>query len=190
MVVVQSDFWYEDIIDALLEHGAHVNYGGIDNDTELGSPLGAACAFGNEELVDVLLNRRAALNGAEGIDCPISPLLAATAKGQRGIVKKLLKLGAAVDSRGSTDETSLMSAVESSVPGAIDLARLLLDHGASVNAESIIVGYSIQAAAAAQNWECVKMLIEEYGADINARGGEDWNAGTALTTPVNETMKT
>jgi hypothetical protein len=34
------------------------------------------------------------------------------------------------------------------------------------------------------------MLIEEYGADINARGGEDWNAGTALTTPVNETMKT
>ena len=179
MVAAQSDFWHQDVIHTLLNHGADINYGGIDDDIEFGSPLGVACACGDEKLMQVLLDRGAALNGVNGIDRPISPLVAAAARGQRDIVKKLLARKAAVESRGALDETPLMAAVASHVPGAIDLARLLLNNGACVDTESIIVGTAIQQAAFAENWECVKMLIEEYGANINAEGGNN-DLGTAL----------
>ena len=76
--------------------------------------------------------------------------------------------GAAVDARTDAGRTPLHGAAEA---GDIDLARLLLGHGAAVDAADVHGLTPMHRGVG--NVEMVRMLIVEFGADVNAESGVD-----------------
>ncbi|KAM0172531.1 hypothetical protein ACHAPF_007410 [Botrytis cinerea] len=65
------------------------------------------------------------------------------------------------------------------------IAKLLLDHGADVNAQGGEYGNALQAAARRGNQEIVKLLLDR-GANVNAQGGEYGNALQAAARDGNQ----
>ncbi|KAJ7900820.1 Pfs, NACHT and ankyrin domain protein [Mycena leptocephala] len=57
----------------------------------------------------------------------------------------------------------------------LEPARLLLEHGADVNAQGGQYWTALQAASAEGHLELARLLLE-HGAEVNAQGGEDGNA--------------
>ena len=84
----------------------------------------------------------------------------------------LLKAGADVESPNSEGQTALMVVART---GKVEAAKVLLKHGANVNASEQWGGQTALMWAAAQSQpEMVKLLVE-HGADVNARSlVRDW----------------
>ena len=64
--------------------------------------------------------------------------------------------------------------------GEVEVIRLLLDKGASVNVQNEEFGIALQAAASHGEVEVLKLLLNK-GANVNAQGGEFGNALQAAT---------
>src|SRR5439155_7592017 len=96
----------------------------------------------------------------------VTPLSEAAVNGNTAIIEKLLKAGANADSPSADGMTALMIVARGT---NIKAAKLLLDHGANVNAAEQQKKQTALIWAAAQNQpEMVKLLIA-HGADVNAR---------------------
>lgn len=95
------------------------------------SPLGLACFFGHEALVDALLAAGADVNAAAANAFKVAPLHSACAVSHIGIVRKLLDAGADVNAKQMRGVTALHSAAHN---GRTDIAELLLAHGADRSA--------------------------------------------------------
>lgn len=67
------------------------------------------------------------------------------------------------------------SCCSDSYRGHKEVAELLLERGADVNAEGGVYGNALQAASSQGHKEVAQMLLEK-GADVNARGGRYGNA--------------
>jgi ankyrin repeat protein len=96
--------------------------------------------------------------------------------GLSGITKKVLAaanmpIEEAVNAKDSWGNTPLTIAAEY---GQYEMAKMLLDKGANVNAQGHL-GNALQAASAGGHEQVVKMLLDK-GADVNARGGVYGNA--------------
>jgi uncharacterized protein len=118
---------YEDtapVVGALLDHGADVKALAKNGQT----PLLIAAEHAHWETMHLLLNKNAPVDRAG--NSGNTPLILAAQVGQTALVRRLLDKGARVDVMGDFG-TALHAAT-----GADDLecARLLLDHGADVNA--------------------------------------------------------
>lgn len=168
---------YAEIAKLLLEHGADVNFMGGD----YGTALQAASQYGYEEIARLLLEHGADVNvqgGKYG-----SPLQAASKEGYEGIVRLLLKNGANVNAEGGYYGNALQaaSAIDrdemlrlllkkgesldnankvSSYLGHKEIARLLLENGAHVNAEGGFHGTALQAASTVGRKEIVRLLLK------------------------------
>lgn len=171
-------------VEMLLEQGAQVNHRSHDNVT----PLWLACRLeecqpengARSSTGSVLLNAEFMVNlmlryGANPNQASFqqqTPLIAASANGDAGIVSCLLKAGAKVSDVDGDGYTPLMHA---SHFGHTGVARLLLDAGAAPDIAGQKIG-ALQLAAQRQHDSLVELLIERR-ADMD---GSDANGRTAL----------
>jgi ankyrin repeat protein len=98
------------------------------------------------------------------------------------VVKRYLRVAGeyAVHVVNATDSSgghSLMNAVEHE---QYEMAELLLDKGADVNAQGGIYGNPLQAASSGGHEQVVKLLLDK-GANVNVEGGEYGNAPQAAS---------
>jgi len=85
----------------------------------------------------------------------------------------LLMRGADVNAKDIRDNTALHRA---SMHGHTDVAEILLEAGANVNAKDDIRGKTALHCAARNRHMDVARLLLEAGADVNARDGNGWTA--------------
>jgi ankyrin repeat protein len=144
------------------------------------SALTVACRYGQDEVVQLLINNGAPVTAEE--------LGGAVEAGSEVVVERLLENGADVNETDIGEETALLGAVQL---GNCSMARLLLKNGADTTATPPYIdtgdsgGYGLyetatplHIAAHQGNLEMVQLLLDN-GADIKA--GYRWSKGlTAL----------
>ena len=88
------------------------------------------------------------------------------------MIEKLLKAGADANAAAPEGETALMTAART---GNVEAARVLLAHGASVDARESWRGQTALMWAAAQNHPAMVRELLANGADVNARSAvQNW----------------
>ncbi|KAI5245633.1 hypothetical protein E4T42_06686 [Aureobasidium subglaciale] len=151
------------IVQLLIEYGADINALGYN-----GSALGLAAEKGNEEVVNLLLSRRALVDGNEGPSWS-TPLQAACGKGHFGIAKALLDAGADVNAldepRLSPSPLRYACQIERD-----DIAHLLLQRGANVDERDTdpSCGLTPLQFCAAVGHKTLVYTLVEFGADLDA----------------------
>ncbi|KAJ7274220.1 ankyrin repeat-containing domain protein [Mycena rebaudengoi] len=171
----------EAVVRLLIQNGADVNAQG----GKYGSALQAASASGHEAIVRLLIEQGANMN-AQG-ELFDNALQAASASGNEAVVRLLIQDGVDVNAQGGDFGTALQVASAkghegisglfanalqaASYSGHVEVARLLVERGADVNAQGGEDGSALQAASTKGHQEIVRLLIE-LGADVNAQGGE------------------
>lgn len=154
-------------------------------DEDCGTPLTAACVYGREKVVSILLDNGADPNllGDWANGCPLA---VAIEKKHKDIAKMLLKTGRIdvnarrlpVDSElrdqsCSTDESVLYIAAMSD---SLEMVNALLGAGADPNIQGGPECTALQVACCAGSADIVKALLK-YGANVNICGG---NSGSPL----------
>ncbi|KAJ5225481.1 hypothetical protein N7468_006706 [Penicillium chermesinum] len=143
--------------DMLLDRGADVN----THDRLYGSALHAACIRGHSNVVQVLVDRGADIEG-EHFE---SALQAACAGGHSNIVQILLDRGA--DIEGEHFKSALQAAITG---GHFNIVQILVDRGADNNIQGGFYGSALHAACIRGHSDIVQLLVDR-GADINIQGG-------------------
>ncbi len=153
-VIMKSTYYgKKDVVAALLESGVELD-------------IFEAAATGQAERVASLVAKDQSIVNAYSAD-GFAPLGFAVFFGQPEVVTALIAAGADVNqsSRESMKVTPLASAAAAKQTG---IARLLIEHGANVNARAAGGHIPLHEASANGNIELVRMLIEK-GADVNAK---------------------
>ena len=145
---------------ALIERRADVNAAESDGTT----PLHWAVHQNDLELVDRLL--KAGANVKVTNDYGVTPMSEAAVIGNAVLIDHLLKAGADVESTNADGQTALMIVARTSF---VDAARILLKHGAKVNAVEHWHGQTALMWAVAQNEPAMVKVLVAAGADVNAR---------------------
>ena len=148
------------VAQLLLEHGADVNARDNDHST----PLHFAAQYGRIEVVHVLLEQAANLGAEDGDRKTAFPAVSEYVNARNAEGKSPLHLA----SQGSYYEGQNVN--------LSNVARLLLEHGADVNALSNDSSTPLHFAARRGRIEVVHVLLE-HGANA---GAEDDNGRTAL----------
>ncbi len=186
----------------LLSHGAHVNAKSDDMRTPL---MIAARRHGAAPIVKLLLERGANPNPNAKPTTESSPLLEALTAGDDAIVKILVKHGADAKATAEmgltmavtmncqqgleilaqkiTDKTAYTLALQNvAVLGDVKAVRLMLDHGADVNAFDPLGRTPLMYAAISDliPVDVVKLLIDR-GADVNAKDRHKKGGDAGLT---------
>jgi ankyrin repeat protein len=157
-----------EIVRFLLEHGADLNAEGGDGHTA----LNVAAGKGHAGVVSLLLGHGAdplKINPVNGSDA----LLPAVIGKQVECVRLLLEAGANPDrtypgelsSGGSRDIPILIIASEN---GDAEIVRLLLEHGADLNAD-VGDGMTALRRAGVNSYKDVEQVLIEFGADPSTR---------------------
>ncbi|KAK4176463.1 ankyrin repeat-containing domain protein [Triangularia setosa] len=179
ITALQSAAWHghDRLLMRLVEAGAHlsVDLGADAPPPPFQSALQAASFRGHSSAVDLLLKLGSDPNENGGIFT--TALMAACSKGHLEVVRSLLAAGA-------TAEVITISFYDSPLLAAcqhngidLEVVKLLVEHGADVNARASCWGYPLQCATFNQSDDEVVLYLLEQGAEINAVGGR---YGTAL----------
>lgn len=153
-VIMKSTYYgKKDVVAALLESGVELD-------------IFEAAATGQAERVASLVAKDQSIVNAYSAD-GFAPLGFAVFFGQPEVVTALIAAGADVNqsSRESMKVTPLASAAAAKQTG---IARLLIEHGANVNARAAGGHIPLHEASANGNIELVRLLIEK-DADVNAK---------------------
>lgn len=128
--------------------------------------LQRAAIAGNLQLVKLLVQNRANLTALSNNQFGDLPIHLAVAYGHQNIVGWMLDNGVPVDIRNRLGATSLHSAAHNN---RLEIARLLLDKGAAVNAKVINSDNRtpLHEAAAIGSTDLVQLILDR-GADISA----------------------
>jgi ankyrin len=145
---------------ALLEKRADVNAPEPDGTTA----LHWAVHNGDVDLVRRLI--RAGANVKASNDFGATPMSEAAVLADPALLGALLEAGADVESPNADGQTALMVVARTS---RVDAARLLLKHGAKVNAVEQWRGQTALMWAAAQSQPAMVRELIAAGADVNAR---------------------
>ncbi|KAJ7242059.1 ankyrin repeat-containing domain protein [Mycena rebaudengoi] len=155
----------------LIENGACINDGDdIASWTTYGSALQTASFMENVEMIRFLVVNGADVNSDGGKAG--TALQQVSRRGYEEMVCILIQNGADVNVRGDGSKGSALMMAKNEA-----IARILLKHGADVNAVGGWYGTALHKASCLGMEERVRLLIE-HGANIEARGGSD--EGTAL----------
>jgi len=144
-----------------------LNHRGLDVnavDSEGMTALLWAAHWDDLETVKCLVGAGANVRATNGYDHGTALHEAATF-GDSQMVGVLLKAGADANAVRGQGDTPLMVAARAGVPEAV---KLLLDHGAIVDAREGTFGETPLMMAAAGNYAAVAQLLVDHGADVNA----------------------
>jgi ankyrin repeat protein len=147
----------------------------LETGTDPGRPIENASALahaargGHAQVVELLLNSGADIEGGNGL----SPLACAGYGGQDEIARLLIERGANIEADTGGEGTALFQA---SAENHLSTVRLLLDSGAAVDAKTEKRATPLLVATAAGHLDVVVQLIEA-GADLNCT---DRSGDTAL----------
>ena len=132
-------------------------------------PLVAALAGEHFETADLLRRNGADLNvWGEGIN----PLHAAAYSGNFEVVRKLIEYGPTyIETRNGVGSTPLHCASDGPSFNAGSVTRLLLEHGADVNAQSKTCMTPLHWASSNGTLEVVRLLLE-HGADVEVKNDD------------------
>jgi uncharacterized protein len=119
------------------------------------TPLHLACFFGNEEIVDLLLEKGVDASLISNNGMKVQPLHSAATARNTAIVKKLLEHNAPVDAQQNGGWTAFHSAA---LHGITDMVEVLLAHGADRNLPSDDGTTAAQMAAKGNHDQLVKLL--------------------------------
>jgi len=159
VLIVAANRGYSDLVRLLLERGANINARRKDGDTA----LMVAIEEEHSEIACQLIRKGAAIDTTSrsgGMEFPLLSL--AVMVGQSDVVEALLKAGAHANAPDSLGNTPLFGAEK------VEIARLLLDHGATLDARNWTGDTPLMNAVRDSKLAMVKFLIER-GADVNAR---------------------
>jgi ankyrin repeat protein len=137
--------------------------------------LSVAAGLGRREIVDLLIERRAAIDApdAEGGATPLVSAIMACEPEIAGLfVEKGADVNRRIDAWGRKGLSPLMLAAAIGLP---DLARALIGAGAEVDARSGQGERALSLACEFGSAECVALLLEK-GADVNAQSSNGWTA--------------
>jgi ankyrin repeat protein len=144
----------------LLRKHVNVNTAEADGTTE----LHWAVRQGAFDLADQLLRAGADVKAANRYG--ITAIYLASVDGNAAMIERLLKAGADANFAGPEGETALMTAART---GTVEAARVLLAHGAQVDARESWRGQTALMWAAAQRHPAMVKELIAHGADVNAR---------------------
>ncbi|KAJ7453546.1 hypothetical protein B0H11DRAFT_2245368 [Mycena galericulata] len=136
-----------------------------------GKALQAAASQGHASIARLLIERGADVNLQAGTP---SALRIAALNDDETMMSLLLNHGANTNEKGGPRLRALL--LEASEKGNEATVKLLIEHGADVNAQNQWYGSALQSASSMGHGAIVKLLIEN-GADVNAQ--HDWY-GSAL----------
>ena len=136
------------------------NAGVTVRDSRGNSPLMYAAALGSLESVRLLLDAGADPNAPN--DFAATPLMWCAGDGAK--VRLLLARGAKVEARSNLGRTALM--IAAAYDGSAEAARLMIEHGADVNARDKGGNSVLEQAASSNNIEVARLLIAK-GANVN-----------------------
>ena len=119
------------------------------------SLLHYAAFFGHNKLSQLLLEKGADIEAETKNPAKIRPLHSAVAARSLTIVKMLIKAGAIPDSKQQGGFTPLMGAAAN---GLLDIAQLLVEHGAQVSLRSDDGKTAVDFAREKNHWELVSLL--------------------------------
>ncbi len=160
------------LVKALLDAGAHPDESSAGHKT----PLMEAASVARLKTVQTLLDHGAnpQAHDDEG-QIPLHYIAGIVSTGDElKIATLLLKLGNEVNAADNKGMTPLMYSVVS-WRGPVAMLKILIAHGAQINARSK-EGYSaLLIAAAASNPQAVKILLE-HGAEVNVRSDDGFSA--------------
>lgn len=148
----------------LLERGADVNAGGLRRNTsgtELVTPLQAAVDAGHQKIVMMLLDKGADANAVGGVMECLGSLR--TAYSGNPAVPRML-LNKETDINDHAPITALQKALKRC---NINIARILLDRGANVDADGPEGTALFIAASRNENAIAALQLLLEHGAEVN-----------------------
>ncbi|KAI9783726.1 MAG: hypothetical protein M1816_001207 [Peltula sp. TS41687] len=164
-----------EVVQKLLDHGAYAITAGIGR---YGSALQAACYSGSEEIVELLLKHGADVN-AEGGEYGY-PIIAAADESDQRILEILLRNGADANVKGGEDNATALILAGYGLPK--ETMKLLLDHGAEIDATDDDGTTALISTAASRDMEGLELLLN-HGAEIHACGNF---YGTALHAAASE----
>ena len=154
---------FRDLAEHLIaEHPEHVSAQGGHDET----PMHAAAAAGHADILSILHEHGADLDG------PLingrSPLYWAFVHDKLEAGKRLLDLGADINARrvGTSGWTLLF---EAAYFGKVEFTRMLLEHGASVDARTSLGETPLHGAVKDLPITQTARLLLEHGADVDAR---------------------
>lgn len=147
-----------EIVKLLLDKGADLN---------VGNPLSAACQSGNPEIVQLLLDKGANVNAQEGHRG--TALGMACQRGHKGVVRVLLANGADPNAGEDFSGRPLQLAC-SQTSEREAIVKMLLEHGANVNAKASRFGTALHAAVENRLIQSIKLLLDA-GADVHIAAG-------------------
>ena len=131
-----------------------------EENNEKSAELLAESSLGNAAAIPELLQKGAAVNGADLLG--FTALMHAAESGHTKAVQVLLEHGADVN---AVDNIGCAAVTVAAEAGHMDIVRLLLEHGANVDV--LVLNDKFLAAATAGQWETALTMLEQ-GADINA----------------------
>jgi hypothetical protein len=164
LAVVQEN---TDAVRELLDAGADVNV--IDKAYD-STPLQEAVALGNEEITELLLQRRAdvRVKNARGQ----SAILYLNDKSTGEIVRRLVDAGADINERDEDGNTPL---IITAVLGKRELLRAVIDAGAGLNDQNKAGQSALMLAAREGQTENVRLLLKA-GANVMLADIDGWTA--------------
>jgi len=161
---------YLEKVKLLIELGADVN---ARPPGRFGTALGAAASTGNIHIAKYLLDNGADVNTPGDSYSPYAEELAE--QDFAGVVDALRRVSVKVKFAAGQYGSPL---TEAAAYGRIDMVRLLLDHGADVNAQGGEYGTPLGAAMANRRAKTIKLLLER-GAKPEAEGSRTPKAAPA-----------
>lgn len=147
---------------AMTEELLNADPGLIDSrDNDGKTPLHIAAEYGRNEMIELLLSRKADVNSKTVFN--LTPLHFAAAYGRKNAVELLIAKGADLNIKDIFNITPLANAISG---GHIEVVRLLLSKGADINVKGTDSMTFIHNAASTGRLEIARTLIEK-GMDVN-----------------------
>ena len=173
---VASLYGYNEVVSRLLQRSVNINIKNKRGQT----PLSAAISSSNLQIVSILLEAGATLSD-EKTNQDLSPLQSAVLTKNLGIVKNILRkhrdnIEEAVNRPGPDGQTALHLALS----GPLETVKLLLAHGAEVDARvDSTLATALHMAALRGRAEVVALLLSR-GCLLQPRAGESLHGATPL----------
>lgn len=168
-----------EMVDFLVKQGASIHEVGKDGETS----LIIAARQNDLKLLEVCISHHIDIEARDNDDK--SALYVAVCKDHIDVVKRLVDLGANVDTicdKKSTKETPLtVAAAYGRTPEMVDF---LLNHGADINKGNVYKETALMRAAIFRKYETVKLLLEK-GADYTLKNGSGYTVLEYVKTKMN-----